>query len=139
MARVTVEDCVAVVPNKFELVLLASKRAKDIERGATPSIPKDDDKPTIVALREIAENTISLDGLRSITKKSTIEEAANTSDISNYAVELEEIMLFGETIDGFAEDESMNDIMETDDDTDDTDEGDVEEPDEDVEGGEDSE
>lgn len=74
MARVTVEDCLLKVPNKFELVLLASKRARDIERGATPSVPKDNDKPTIIALREIAEETISLEGLKEIAKKSIIDE-----------------------------------------------------------------
>jgi DNA-directed RNA polymerase subunit omega len=74
MARVTVEDCLLKVPNKFELVLLASKRAKDIESGATPSIPKDNDKPSIIALREIAEDVISIDGLRKVSKKSIVED-----------------------------------------------------------------
>lgn len=70
MARVTVEDCLLVVPNKFELVLLASKRAKDIDRGAVPSVSKDNDKATIIALREIAGQTISVDALRELTKES---------------------------------------------------------------------
>lgn len=87
MARVTVEDCLLKVPNKFELVLLAAKRARDIERGVMPSVSKDNDKPTIIALREIAEETISIDGLREITKKSIIEE-----DESLYAESVEDDM-----------------------------------------------
>ena len=74
MARVTVEDCLDRVPNRFELVMMASKRAKDLERGAMASIPKEDDKSTVVALREIAEDTISLSGLRELTKRSTYED-----------------------------------------------------------------
>ena len=74
MARVTVEDCLDRVPNRFELVMMASKRAKDLERGAMASIPKEDDKSTVVALREIAEDTISLSGLRELAKRSTYED-----------------------------------------------------------------
>jgi DNA-directed RNA polymerase subunit omega len=74
MARVTVEDCIAKVQNRFELVLMASKRAKDIERGATPSIPKDNDKPTLIALREIAGETISLAGLRELAKRNISDD-----------------------------------------------------------------
>lgn len=70
MARVTVEDCVDKVPNRFELVLMAAKRAHDIEKGAVPSVARDNDKPTIIALREIAEETISLDALLQATKDS---------------------------------------------------------------------
>jgi DNA-directed RNA polymerase subunit omega len=73
MARVTVEDCIKKVNNRFELVLMATKRAKDIARGAQPSVPKDNDKPTIIALREIAEEAISLEGLETIAKRSLIE------------------------------------------------------------------
>lgn len=73
MARVTVEDCIEKVPNRFELVLMAAKRAKDIERGAMPSISRDNDKSTIIALREIAEETISLEGLKELAKRVTYE------------------------------------------------------------------
>ena len=69
MARVTVEDCIEKVENRFELVLMAAKRAKDIDRGTMPSIPRDNDKSTIIALREIAGDTISLDGLRELAKR----------------------------------------------------------------------
>jgi DNA-directed RNA polymerase subunit omega len=58
MARVTVEDCVDKVPNRFELVLLASQRARQISGGAELSIERDRDKNPVVALREIAEETV---------------------------------------------------------------------------------
>ena len=60
MARVTVEDCVQKIPNRFELVLLAAQRARNISRGEEPTIDRDDDKNPVVALREIAEETIDL-------------------------------------------------------------------------------
>ena len=58
MARVTVEDCVVKVPNRFELVMLAAQRARNISSGAAITIERDDDKNPVVALREIAEETI---------------------------------------------------------------------------------
>ena len=59
MARVTVEDCLEHVANRFELVLLASKRARQLTRGVTPLLDWDKDKPTVVALREIAAGILS--------------------------------------------------------------------------------
>ena len=64
MARVTVEDCVVKVPNRFELVLLAAQRAREITSGAPLSLDRDDDKNPVVALREIAEESIGLDNLQ---------------------------------------------------------------------------
>jgi DNA-directed RNA polymerase subunit omega len=64
MARVTVEDCVLKVPNRFELVLLAGQRAREITAGAPLSVERDDDKNPVVALREIADSTVALDHLR---------------------------------------------------------------------------
>jgi DNA-directed RNA polymerase subunit omega len=64
MARVTVEDCVLKVPNRFELVLLASQRARGISAGGKITVERDNDKNPVVALREIADETISFDGLR---------------------------------------------------------------------------
>jgi DNA-directed RNA polymerase subunit omega len=61
MARVTVEDCVQKVPNRFELVLLAAQRARNISRGEELSIDRDNDKNPVVALREIAEETVDLE------------------------------------------------------------------------------
>jgi len=59
MARVTVEDCLNNVDNRFQLVLLAAKRARQIAMGMTPLVDEGNDKPTVLALREIAEEKIS--------------------------------------------------------------------------------
>jgi len=60
MARVTVEDCLDNVDNRFELVMLASKRARQIVlQGAEPLVPAENDKPTVIALREIAEGKVT--------------------------------------------------------------------------------
>ncbi len=64
MARVTVEDCVLKVPNRFELVLLAAQRARDVAGGAQITLERDNDKNPVVALREIADETIGLDNLQ---------------------------------------------------------------------------
>lgn len=64
MARVTVEDCILQVPNRFELVLIAARRARDIASGARLTVERDNDKNPVVALREVAELTISLEGVR---------------------------------------------------------------------------
>lgn len=63
MARVTVEDCIEKVPNRFELVLLAGQRARQISGGAELTVDRDRDKNPVVALREIAESTVSPDAL----------------------------------------------------------------------------
>jgi DNA-directed RNA polymerase subunit omega len=60
MARVTVEDCIEKVPNRFELVLLAAQRARNLSRGEELTLDRDNDKNPVVALREIAEETIEL-------------------------------------------------------------------------------
>ena len=64
MARVTVEDCIEKVDNRFELVLLAAHRARMISSGAPLTVDRDRDKNTVVSLREIAEETISPDDLK---------------------------------------------------------------------------
>ena len=64
MARVTVEDCIEKVDNRFELVLLAAHRARMISSGAPLTVDRDRDKNTVVSLREIAEETISHDDLK---------------------------------------------------------------------------
>jgi DNA-directed RNA polymerase subunit omega len=63
MARVTVEDCVLKVPNRFELVMMAAQRARDVASGASLTVDRDNDKNPVVALREIAEETVSLENL----------------------------------------------------------------------------
>jgi DNA-directed RNA polymerase subunit omega len=59
MARITVEDSLKKVDNMFEMVLLASKRARQIANGSDPMVPRNNDKPTVIALREIAEGLIT--------------------------------------------------------------------------------
>jgi DNA-directed RNA polymerase subunit omega len=64
MARVTVEDCIDKVDNRFDLVLLASHRARMVSSGAPITVPRDNDKNPVVALREIAESTVAPEDLR---------------------------------------------------------------------------
>ena len=68
MARVTVEDCLDNVTNRYELVLLASKRARQIVLGSDPLVPNNDDKPTVIALREIAENLVNIENIDKINR-----------------------------------------------------------------------
>lgn len=71
MARLTVEDCLENVDNRFELVLIAAKRARQLSMGAEPLVELENDKPTVLALREIAENKIN---------KSVLEEEVVPQD-----------------------------------------------------------
>jgi DNA-directed RNA polymerase subunit omega len=105
MARVTVEDCVLKVPNRFELVLIASQRAREITAGAAMTLDRDDDKNPVVALREIADETVPLDRLqdqliRGMQKHVEIDEPEETIEL--------ESNLFGVTealgVEGLAED-----------------------------------
>ncbi len=84
MARVTVEDCVLKIPNRFELVMLASQRAREIGAGSALNVDRDNDKNPVVALREIADTDLSLEELheslvRNHQKVSEVEE--ETADI----------------------------------------------------------
>ena len=72
MARVTVEDCILQVPNRFELVLLAAQRARNISRGEELTLDRDNDKNPVVALREIAEQTVELPALEQDLVKSLL-------------------------------------------------------------------
>ena len=82
MARVTVEDCIDKVDNRFELVLLASHRARLISQGAAITIDRDNDKNPVVALREIAEDTVVPDELREtiITTLQRVDERTEAED-----------------------------------------------------------
>lgn len=64
MARVTVEDCVEKIPNRYELLMVAAQRAKDISTGSPLLVDRDNDKNSVVALREIAENKVSIEHLQ---------------------------------------------------------------------------
>ena len=86
MARVTVEDCVIKIPNRFELVLLAAQRARDMASGAQPTLERDNDKNPVVALREIAAESVLLDGLQNslikgLQKHVEIDEPEEDQDI----------------------------------------------------------
>lgn len=82
MARITVEDCLHNVDNLFQLVLLAAQRARRLANGAEPTVAWENDKPTVVALREIAEGNITADMLREPeppTQEMTVPDAENQS------------------------------------------------------------
>jgi len=64
MARITVEDCIDKFDSRFELVLVASNRARKLHSGENPTVDKDNDKPTVIALREIAEETLPVSSLK---------------------------------------------------------------------------
>ena len=86
MARVTVEDCVLKVPNRFELVMMAAQRARCVAAGAPLSLDRDNDKNPVVALREIADDVIDAEGLKEtlittlqrVDERSEAEEEAET-------------------------------------------------------------
>ena len=82
MARVTVEDCVDKVPNRFSLVLLASHRARAISSGSAPLVERDRDKDPVVALREIAENAVRPEDVREslISGFQDVQPAAKAED-----------------------------------------------------------
>ena len=86
MARITVEDCVLRVPSRFELVMVAAQRARDISAGAPLSVDRDNDKNPVVALREIADDVVDAEELREaliaslqrVDERSEAEEEAET-------------------------------------------------------------
>ena len=92
MARITVEDCIDKFPSRFELVLVASNRARKLFSGEKPSVEVDNDKNTVIALREIAEETITTEQLKndliqeyqtnSFTEDEDINEIEDNSDES---------------------------------------------------------
>jgi DNA-directed RNA polymerase subunit omega len=84
MARVTVEDCMDYVDNRFDLVLLATKRARQLVNGVEPLLPWENDKPTVMALREIAEGLIAHSDVdeKPADEEIVIDEALLNLDIS---------------------------------------------------------
>ena len=81
MARITVEDCLEHIENRFDLVLLAARRARQIAQGADPLVPPENDKPTVLALREIAENLISAESMDEMEAQAEIEKIATDDDL----------------------------------------------------------
>jgi DNA-directed RNA polymerase subunit omega len=74
MARLTVEDCLENVDNRFDLVLLASKRARQLTMGSAALVDEENDKPTVVALREIAAGLIDMQKVEAIDAKERMDE-----------------------------------------------------------------
>jgi DNA-directed RNA polymerase subunit omega len=101
MARITVEDCIDKFESRFELVLVASNRARKLHSGETPTVEKDNDKSTVIALREIADESISVDSL----KEKLIEEYQTVSPIDEEELSLDYASSETETNDKITEDE----------------------------------
>ena len=97
MARVTVEDCVDKIPNRFDLVLLAAQRAREISGGAELTIDRDRDKNPVVALREIAETTVKPNELEesivSSLQRVRIDEEDETEELSSLSDAAEALRL----------------------------------------------
>ncbi len=81
MARITVEDCLEHIDNRFDLVLLAARRARQIAQGADPLVPAENDKPSVIALREIAENLISVDSMDEMEAQREIERISTDDQL----------------------------------------------------------
>ena len=88
MARVTVEDCILLVPNRFDLVLMAGARAREIASGAVLHVDRDRDKNPVVALREIAEEKLNLD----VMKENLVKGYQRRVDNDSSEEELKELM-----------------------------------------------
>ena len=93
MARITVEDCIDKFESRFELVLVASNRARKIHSGDAPTIEKDNDKPTVIALREIANESIPIDNLKeNLIQEYQIVSPLDEEELSlDYTVEENEL------------------------------------------------
>ncbi len=116
MARVTVEDCVDKVPNRFDLVLLAAQRARQISSGSPLLLDRDNDKNPVVALREIAENHVTPDDLHEalvhgMQRHVEVDEPEEESDIA--------LLLSGRKMAESAENFAASAMREVDDDADD--------------------
>jgi DNA-directed RNA polymerase subunit omega len=100
MARITVEDCLEHVANRFELVILAAKRARQLMRGSVdPTVPWENDKPTVVALREIANGHTDFSDAHEIDRFTKVEEPI-----------IEPENLFADTTDSFDSSETVSHI-----------------------------
>lgn len=89
MARVTVEDCVLKIPNRFKLVMMAAQRSRELSVGGEPTLDRDNDKNPVVALREIADETVPLDEL----ENAVVEGLQRNIDVDELAEEEDEDIL----------------------------------------------
>ena len=105
MARITVEDCIDKFDSRFELVLVASNRARKLHSGEEPTVERDNDKNTVIALREIADETISAE----VFKQNLVEEYQTVSPIDEEELALE----FNEEItDDEADSEKLSEVSD---------------------------
>jgi len=82
MARLTVEDCLENVDNRYDLLILAARRARQLTFGADPLVKEDKDKPTVIALREIAEGLVTPANIDEIGKNNSFNESDEESELS---------------------------------------------------------
>lgn len=121
MARVTVEDCIDKIPNRYELLMVAAQRAKDISAGSPITLPRDNDKNPVIALREIAEETVSIEELQKsmvmgLQKYVEVEEPEE-EELEIMAAE-KELVDLDEQFNGLLLDNELNDSMQVVDDDD---------------------
>lgn len=127
MARVTVEDCVDKIPNRYELLMVASQRAKDIGSGSPITVSKDNDKNPVIALREIADETISIEELQKslvmgLQKYVEVEEPeeeeleilAAEKELSDLDDQFSALLLDSELSDGMQVHDEDDDVLELD-------------------------
>lgn len=115
MARVTVEDCVDKIPNRYELLMVAAQRTKDIASGSPITVSKDNDKNPVIALREIADETISIEELQKslvmgLQKYVEVEEPEE-EELEIMAAE-KELSDLDEQFSGLLLDSDINDVMQ---------------------------
>ncbi|MEC7488550.1 MAG: DNA-directed RNA polymerase subunit omega [Pseudomonadota bacterium] len=96
MARVTVEDCVLKISNRFQLVMMAAQRSRELSVGGEPTVERDNDKNPVIALREIADETVPLDGLETaviegLQRNIDVDELAEEDDMAEVSDVLTEI------------------------------------------------
>lgn len=116
MARVTVEDCIDKIPNRYDLVMIATQRARDISSGAPLCVDRDNDKNSVVALREIAENRVSIEDLQKslvmgLQKYVEVEEPED-EEVEILAAEKELADMDGQFSSDMISDEDLNESMQ---------------------------
>ncbi len=116
MARVTVEDCIDKIPNRYDLVLVAAQRAHDISAGSPLGVDRDNDKNSVVALREISENRVSIEDLQrslvmGLQKYVEVEEPED-EEVEILAAEKELADMEGQFSSDMISDEDLNDTMQ---------------------------
>ncbi len=116
MARVTVEDCIDKIPNRYDLVMVAAQRARDISAGSPLCVERDNDKNSVVALREIAENRVSIEDLQKslvMGQQKYVEvEEPEDEEVEILAAEKELADMDGQFSSDMISDEDLNDTMQ---------------------------